>query len=70
MESQRHLLNCRLVDGEKPHPSNYGICSFARKELLPRNVHKRAANNPPGLMFSSGYGTQDTSFAVVVRCDT
>jgi hypothetical protein len=38
--STQACCNCKLVDGEKPHPSKYRSCSDAKDEVQRRNAQR------------------------------
>jgi hypothetical protein len=57
--------NCKLAEGEKPHPSNYRGCSRAKDEIRRRRSTK-AAKPTPGRVFTSSYTTPGLSFAAAL----
>jgi hypothetical protein len=61
--------NCKLVDGEKPHPSNYPGFGDAKEEICRRKA-QRTQKNTKGRMFSSKYTTPVLSFAAALRNNT
>jgi hypothetical protein len=58
--------NCRLADGEKPHPANYRGCSHAKEELQKKKL-QRAPKITKERVFSSVRTTPGVSFAVALR---
>jgi hypothetical protein len=58
--------NCKLAEGEKPHPSNYRGCSHARDEMRNRKA-QRTPKTTTGRVFSSHLTTQGVSFAAALR---
>jgi hypothetical protein len=65
-ESTPACCNCTLVDGEKPHLSNYRGCSHAREEVHRRKV-QTIPKNTTGRVFSSNYTKPGLSFAAALR---
>jgi hypothetical protein len=65
-DSTPACCNCKLAEGEKPHPSNYRGCSHAKEEIRRRRsqTQKKA---PPGRVFSSTPTTPGLSFAAAVK---
>jgi hypothetical protein len=61
--------NCSLKEGERPHPSNYRVCSHAKEESLRRNAQRSAINRPAGRPFSSSTITPGQSYAAVLRTE-
>jgi hypothetical protein len=57
--------NCKLADGEKPHPSNYWGCSHAREEIRRRRSQK-VEKTTSGRVFSSSYTTPRLAFAAAL----
>jgi PAX-interacting protein 1 len=53
-ESTPTCCNCKLVDGEKTHPSNYRGCRHAEKEIRRRRTH-RTPKMTTGKKFTSNY---------------
>jgi hypothetical protein len=58
--------NCKLKDGERPHPSTYHGCSHAKEEMLRRKPQK-PQKEPTGLIFSSSYIVPGQSFTAWLR---
>jgi hypothetical protein len=58
--------NCRLMEGEKPHPTNYRGCSHAKEELQ-RKRSKKTPKTTTGRVFSSTLATPGVSFAAALR---
>jgi hypothetical protein len=61
--------NCKLVDGENPHSSNYRGCSHAKEEIH-RRKEERTQKNITEMVFSSKYTTPGLSFAAALRYNT
>jgi hypothetical protein len=59
--------NCKLVDGEEPHPSTYRGCSRARDEMQKR-TSQRPLKATSGRVFLSNHTTP--SFAAALRSNT
>jgi hypothetical protein len=57
--------NCRLAEGEKPHPANYGGCRHAKEELQKKS--QRPPKTTMGRVFSSARTTPGVSFAAALR---
>ncbi|XP_023714241.1 uncharacterized protein LOC111868088 [Cryptotermes secundus] len=57
--------NCRLAEGEKPHPANYRGCNHA-KEVQQRRKAQRTSKST-GRVFSSATVTPGVSFAAALR---
>jgi hypothetical protein len=53
--------NCKLVDGEEPHPSNCRGCRHAKEEVRKRKS-QRAPKTTTGRVFSSSHTTPGLSF--------
>jgi hypothetical protein len=64
--STQACCNCKLVDGEKPHPSNYRDCSHAKEEIGRRKA-QRTPKSITRRVFSSKYTTPGLSFAAALR---
>jgi hypothetical protein len=64
-ESKPTYCNCKLGDGEEPHPSNYRGCRHAKEELQMRRA-QIAPKPATGRVFSSKYTTPNVSFAAVL----
>jgi hypothetical protein len=58
--------NCKLAEGEKPHPANYRGCSHAREELQ-RKQPQKSPKSTTGRVFSSALATPGVSFAAALR---
>ena len=58
--------NCRLAEGEKPHPANYRGCKHAREEQQKRKA-RRTPTTTAGRVFSSTTVTPGVSFAAALR---
>jgi hypothetical protein len=59
-DSTPACCNCKLAEGEKPHPSNYRGCSHTKK--MCRRKIQRAPKPSMGWGFSSKYITARMSF--------
>jgi hypothetical protein len=68
IESTPACCNCKLVDGEKPHPSNYRGCSHAKDEMRKRRSQK-TSKTITGKVFNSNYTTPGLS-AAALRTNT
>jgi hypothetical protein len=64
--SSPSCCNCKLKDGERPHPSTYRGCSHAKEEMLRRKPQK-PQKEPTGRIFSSRYIVPGQSFAAALR---
>jgi hypothetical protein len=62
--------NCKLVDGEEPHPSNCRVCNRYAKEETRRRKSQRAPKTTTGMAFSSSHTTPGLSFAAALRSNT
>jgi hypothetical protein len=69
IDSTPACCNCKLVDGEKPHPSNYRGCSHAKDEMQKRKS-QRTPKTTTGRVFSSNHTTPGLSFAAALRSNT
>jgi hypothetical protein len=58
--------NCKLVDGEEPHPSSYRGCRHTKEK---RNS-QTAPRTTTGRMFSSSHTTPGRASAAVLRRNT
>jgi hypothetical protein len=58
--------NCKLAEGEKPHPCNYRGCSHAKEEIQRRRA-QREPKTTTGRVFSPTYSTRGLSFAAALR---
>jgi hypothetical protein len=67
--SKPACCNCKLGEGEEPHPSNYRGCSHAREELRKKKL-QRAPKPPTGRVFSSRTTSPGVSFAAALRANT
>jgi PAX-interacting protein 1 len=56
--------NCRLAEGEKPHPANYWGCRHAKEELLKKS--QKAPKTTTGRVFSSAHTISGISFAAAL----
>jgi hypothetical protein len=61
--------NCKLSEGEKPHPSTYRGCSHAKDEMRKRKPQS-TPNTATGRVFSSKRTTTGLSFAAALRSNT
>jgi hypothetical protein len=61
--------NCKLREGEKPHPANYRGCRHAKEELQKKKT-QRTPNTTTGRVFSSNITTPGLSFAAALRGGT
>jgi hypothetical protein len=59
--------NCKLKDGESPHPTNYRGCSYAKEELQRRKNQRISNQGSSGTSFFSKYTTPERSFASALR---
>jgi hypothetical protein len=57
--------NCRLSEGEKPHPANYRGCRHAKEELQ-KKKSQRTPKTTVGRVFSSALTTARVSFAAAL----
>jgi hypothetical protein len=57
--------NCRLAEGEKPHPANYRGSSHAKEELQ-RKRSQKSPKTTTGRVFSSTIATPGVSFAAAL----
>jgi hypothetical protein len=64
-DSTRPCCNCKLAEGEKPHPSAYRGCSQA-KEMHQRKI-PRAPKPNTGRAFSSKYIMSGVSFVEAIQ---
>jgi hypothetical protein len=64
-DSTPACCNCKLADGEKPHPSNYRGCSHAKE--MRRRRGPRASEQNTGRAFSSKYIEPGMSFAAALK---
>jgi hypothetical protein len=48
-----NCCNCKLAEGEKPHPANYRGCKLAMEEMLRRRTPQILPKNTAGRTFSS-----------------
>jgi hypothetical protein len=60
--------NCKLVDGQEPHPSNYRGCRHAKEEMRKRKS-QGTAKTTTGRVFSSSH-TSPEPFATVLCSNT
>jgi hypothetical protein len=67
--SKPTCCNCKLAEGENPHPSNYRGCSHAKEEMRKRK-DQRAPKPPTGRVFSSTYATPGVSYAAALQNST
>jgi hypothetical protein len=58
--------NCRLAEGEKPHPANYRGCRHAKEELQKKKTQK-SPQNTTGRVFTSTPTNPGVSFATALR---
>jgi hypothetical protein len=58
--------NCRLVEGNKPHPANYRGCIYAKEKQQKRKTH-RTRRNTTGNVFPSNVITTGISLAAALR---
>jgi hypothetical protein len=61
--------NCRLAEGEKPHPSNYRGCTHAKDEIQ-RRKSQRMPKTTVGRVFSTKFTTPCVSFAAALKGNT
>jgi hypothetical protein len=61
--------NCKLVDGEEPHPSNYRGCRHAKEEARKRKS-QTAPNTTTERMFSFSHTTPGLLSVAVLRNNT
>jgi hypothetical protein len=59
--------NCKLKDGESPHPTNYMGCSYAKEELQRRKKQRISIQGSSGRTFFSKYTTPEWSLASALR---
>jgi hypothetical protein len=58
--------NCRLVEGENPHPASYRGCKHVKEELL-KKKSQRAPKATTGRVFSSARTNPGVSFAAALQ---
>jgi hypothetical protein len=58
--------NCKLAEGEKPHPANYRGCSHAKEELQ-RKRPQKSPKPTTGRAFTSTLAAPGVSFAAALR---
>jgi hypothetical protein len=68
-DSTLACCNCKLAEGEQPHPSNYRGCSHAKEETHRRKI-PRAPKPNTGRTFSSKYITSGVSFSEALQSKT
>jgi hypothetical protein len=61
--------NCKLLEGDKPHPANYRGCTHAKEELQKKKT-QRTPNTTTGRVFSSNLTMPGVSFVVALRGST
>jgi hypothetical protein len=61
--------NCKLAEGENPHPSNYRGCSHAKDELRKKKA-QRAPQPATGRLFSASYATPGVTYAAALQNST
>jgi hypothetical protein len=61
-----NCCNCKLKEGERPHPSNYRGCSHAKEEIQ-RKSQQSSNREPTRRKLSTGYVTPGKSFAAALR---
>jgi hypothetical protein len=59
--------NCKLKNGESPHPTNYRGCSYAKEVLQRRNNQRISNKESSGRTVFSKYTTPERSFASALR---
>jgi hypothetical protein len=64
--STPECCNCKLLEGEKPHPANYRGCRHAKEELQRRKL-QRAPKITTGRAFTSHLTTPSFSFTAALR---
>jgi hypothetical protein len=64
--STPECCNCKLLEGEKPHPANYRGCRHAKEELQKSKL-RRAPKTSTGRMFTSILTTPGVSFVAALR---
>jgi hypothetical protein len=67
--STQKCLNCRLAEGDNPHPVNYGGCRHAKEEMQNKKS-QRTPRTATGRFFSSRLATQSMSLATALRDKT
>jgi hypothetical protein len=65
-DSTPACCNCKLAEGEKPHPSTYRGCSHAKEEMRWKKI-PRTPKPSTGRAFSSKYTTSSMSFAEALQ---
>jgi hypothetical protein len=65
--STPNCCNCKLQEGERPHPSNYRGCSHAKEESLRRRSQRPLPKEPLGRTFAPTRTTPGKSFAAALR---
>jgi phage terminase large subunit-like protein len=58
--------NCRLAEGQTPHPANYRGCRHAKEEMQ-KDKSQRAPRTTTGRVFSSNLTAPGASFAAALR---
>jgi hypothetical protein len=61
--------NCRLAEGENPHPASYRGCRHAKDEMQ-KKKHQRTPRTTTGRLISSKLTTPVMSFAAALRGKT
>jgi hypothetical protein len=56
--SSPHCCNCKLAEGERPHPANYRGCKLAKDEMLRRRTPQTESKNTTGRNITPRYTTQ------------
>jgi hypothetical protein len=69
MTSILTCCNCKLVDGEEPHPSNYRGCRHDKEEIGKRKS-QTAPEKTTGRLFSSSHTAPGLPFAVVLHSNS
>jgi hypothetical protein len=69
-DSTPACCNCKLAEGEKPHPFNYRGCSYGKEEMYRRKIPSAPKPNT-GRAFSSKYIISGVSFleAILSKAD-
>jgi hypothetical protein len=65
--STPNCCNCKLKEGEQPHPSNYRGCSHVKEESLRRRSQRSTPKETLGRTFASRRTMPRKSFAAVLR---
>jgi hypothetical protein len=65
--SKPTCCNCRLEDGEEPHPSNYRGCKMAKEELQKKKAQKPQVKETMGRAITTRLVSSSVSFAKALK---